>query len=72
MTPDTLKAARSTFGLTQARLATRLRISTRQYIRYEVGDTEIPGPVSILIEGWTTGRWPKLQRAKLRIAHHKP
>ena len=63
MTPDTLKGARAALNMTQARLAMGLRISTRQYIRYEMGHTEIPGPVALLIEGWTTGRWPKLQKA---------
>lgn len=47
----TFKAIRLRAGLTQAQLAVRLRIEDLRTIRrYETGERQISGPVSILME----------------------
>jgi DNA-binding transcriptional regulator YiaG len=51
MTPTTFKSIRKRAGLTQAGLASRLRLSDSRTIRrYEEGSREVSGPVSILME----------------------
>jgi DNA-binding transcriptional regulator YiaG len=51
MTPATFKAIRKRAGLTQAGLASRLRLSDSRTIRrYEEGSREVSGPVSFLME----------------------
>jgi DNA-binding transcriptional regulator YiaG len=51
MTPATLKAIRQRAGLTQSGLAALLRISDGRAIRrWEAGEREISGPVSLLME----------------------
>jgi transcriptional regulator with XRE-family HTH domain len=51
MTPATFKSIRKRAGLTQAGLASRLRLSDSRTIRrYEEGSREVSGPVSILME----------------------
>jgi len=46
MKPHTLRAMRTTLGLTQSALAEYLSLSTRQIKRYESGATPIPGPLA--------------------------
>jgi DNA-binding transcriptional regulator YiaG len=51
MTPTEFKSIRLRAGLTQSQLAARLRVSDLRTIRrYELGEREISGPVSILME----------------------
>lgn len=50
MTPEELKKVRTHLGYTQYRLATLIGLSRRQYIRYENGESEIPVPVSIIVD----------------------
>jgi DNA-binding transcriptional regulator YiaG len=60
MTPATFKRIRQGAGLTQSRLAALLRISdSRAVRRWEAGEREISGPVSILMELLDDGRWPR-------------
>lgn len=50
MTKGELSAARSTLGMTQAALAAVLRSDIRTVRRWERGERQIPGPVSVAIE----------------------
>ena len=51
MTPATFKAIRQRAGLTQSGLAAVLRISDGRAIRrWETGEREISGPVTLLME----------------------
>jgi DNA-binding transcriptional regulator YiaG len=51
MTPEQFKTIRQQAGLTQSRLAALLRISDSRTIRrWETGEREVSGPVSILME----------------------
>lgn len=51
MTPKQFKAAREKLGLSQAKLAEKIRVSgSRTIRRWERSEREIPGPVQILIE----------------------
>jgi DNA-binding transcriptional regulator YiaG len=51
MTPATFKAIRNRAGLTQSGLAALLRISENRTIRrWEAGEREISGPVTLLME----------------------
>lgn len=51
MTPATFKTIRTRAGLSQSGLAARLRISDLRTIRkWEKGEREISGPVSLLME----------------------
>jgi DNA-binding transcriptional regulator YiaG len=51
MTPATFKAIRERASLTQAGLASRLRLSDDRTIRrYEEGSRKVSGPVSLLME----------------------
>lgn len=51
MTPAEFKAIRVRAGLTQAQLATFLRISDKRTVRYwETGERPVTGPVSLLME----------------------
>ena len=51
MTPATFKAIRQRAGLTQSGLAAALRISDGRAIRrWETGEREISGPVTLLME----------------------
>jgi DNA-binding transcriptional regulator YiaG len=57
MTPATFKAIRKQAGLTQSGLAALLRISDSRAIRrWETGEREISGPVSLLMEMIADGR----------------
>lgn len=59
MTPATFKAIRQRAGLTQSALAKRLRISDLRTIRkWEAGEREISGPVSLLMELLDAGKLP--------------
>lgn len=59
MTPTTFKAIRERAGLTQSGLAALLRISDKRTIRrYETGEREISGPVSLLMELLDAGQIP--------------
>jgi DNA-binding transcriptional regulator YiaG len=44
MTPDQIKEARHTLGLTQKALSARLGVAKRTLERWEAGDCPIPGP----------------------------
>jgi len=58
MTPATFKAIRQRAGLTQSGLAAMLRIADiRTLRRWETGEREISGPVSILMEMLDAGTW---------------
>ena len=58
MTPATFKAIRQRAGLTQSGLAGMLRIADIRTIRrWETGEREISGPVSILMELLDAGIW---------------
>ena len=50
MTAETFYAHRTSMRLTQVRLAKLIGVSTRQIIRYEMGQSKIPNPVAILID----------------------
>jgi DNA-binding transcriptional regulator YiaG len=59
MTPDQVREARKTLGLTQHQLAVLLRLGTdgkRAVRRWETGDRPISGPASVvldaLLDGW--------------------
>lgn len=57
MTPSSFKAIRERAGLTQSGLAARLRISDLRTIRkWEKGEREVSGPVSLLMEMLDEGR----------------
>jgi DNA-binding transcriptional regulator YiaG len=60
VTPTTFKRIRQGAGLTQSGLAALLRISdSRAVRRWEAGEREISGPVSILMELLDDGQWPR-------------
>jgi DNA-binding transcriptional regulator YiaG len=48
MTPEELRAIRTEMGGTQAEAAVRYGVSTVTYKRWELGITDIPGPVVLL------------------------
>lgn len=53
MTPESLRTARQTLGLSAAKLAALLRLGAcgaRTVRRWEVGDSAIPGPVEVALE----------------------
>jgi DNA-binding transcriptional regulator YiaG len=51
VTPEQFKTIRQQAGLTQSRLAALLRISDSRAIRrWEAGERQISGPVSLLME----------------------
>jgi DNA-binding transcriptional regulator YiaG len=51
MTPETLRAARTALGLSADRFAKLVRVeSGRTVRRWEAGDRDIPGPVSVLVD----------------------
>jgi DNA-binding transcriptional regulator YiaG len=57
VTPATFKAIRQRAGLTQSGLAAVLRIGDLRTIRrWEAGEREISGPVTILMEMLDDGR----------------
>jgi hypothetical protein len=50
-TPDELRAARSVFGLSAEGLAAMVRMGDGRTVRrWETGDSEIPGPVTVVLE----------------------
>lgn len=52
MTPEALRAARTTLGLSAEGLAKLLHVeSGRTVRRWEAGDRQVPGPVSVLLDG---------------------
>jgi DNA-binding transcriptional regulator YiaG len=62
MQPEHVKAVRVALGLSQAAFGDMLRLGShgkRTVIRWENGETPVPGPVSVAIEaleaGWTPG-----------------
>lgn len=62
MTPAEVRANRQTLGMTQAELATTLRMGTdgkRAIRRWETGEREISGPASVAIEALLTGWRPQ-------------
>lgn len=57
MTPSTFKSIRQRAGLTQSGLAAVLRVDDLRTIRrYEKGEREISGPVSLLMELLDAGK----------------
>jgi len=61
MSPDRVKAIREGLGLTQVALAAMLRLGPtgkRSVIRWETGDTPVPGPVSVALEALASGWEP--------------
>lgn len=59
MLPADFNAIRKRAGLTQSGLAARLRISDLRTIRkWEAGEREISGPVSLLMELLDAGKLP--------------
>ena len=59
MTPATFKAIRQRAGLTQSQLASLLRIADGRAIRrWEAGERQVSGPVTILMEMLDAGRLP--------------
>ena len=66
MTPETFKTRRHALGLTQVALGNFLGLSRRQIIRYEQDDSDIPGPLAILIDILVNRKIPKLKRRKRR------
>lgn len=51
MRPEQLKAARLALGLSQNEFAELVRVSTGRTVRkWEDGEREIPGPVTVLVE----------------------
>ena len=58
MTPAQFKAIRHAAGMTQRQLAETLRISDGRTVRrWEGGEREISGPVTILMEMLHSGEW---------------
>lgn len=66
MTPAQFKTIRERAGLTQAGLASILRLSDSRVIRhYEAGTRSVSGPTSILMELLDDGTWgPERVRAE--------
>jgi transcriptional regulator with XRE-family HTH domain len=60
MKSEQFKGGRVALGLTQAALGAFLNISTRQVRRYENGESEIPGPLAILIDILIDKKIPKI------------
>lgn len=59
MTPDEVRRIRSNSGLSLAGLAKVLRIKDRSAVhRWEKGETQVTGPVSILLEMIDRGELP--------------
>ena len=58
MTPDKFKAYRLKLKVSQPNLGKMLGIAHRQVMRYELGQSPIPGPIEILMRGYVTGVWP--------------
>lgn len=61
MSPERVKAIREGLGLTQVALAATLRLGPtgkRSVIRWETGDTPVPGPVSVALEALASGWEP--------------
>ena len=52
MTPADLHATRKALGLTQARFAEAIGISTRQLLYYEKGEFPIPKTVALAIKAY--------------------
>ena len=59
MTHDKFKAYRYKLKVSQNNLAKMLGTHPRQVMRYELGQSPIPGPIRILMEGYVTGVWPE-------------
>lgn len=59
MAPATFEAIRKRAGLTQSGLAARLRVGDLRTIRrYEAGEREVSGPVSLLMDLLDAGQLP--------------
>ena len=52
MTPDDLRSARRTLGLTCQALAEALGVNERTIRRWEKGKCRIPGAALLVITGW--------------------
>lgn len=61
MDKETLRGHRLALGKTQKSFADFLKISLRQYARYETGESLIPGPVGVLIGVLIDKRLPRLR-----------
>ena len=64
MNKEQFKVHRKSLDLSQQAIAHMIGLSTRQVMRYENGQSEIPGPVSILIDIMVTRRLPKNFKAR--------
>lgn len=63
MTPSELKDARHKLGLSAAGLASFLRLGAhggRTVRRWEAGESDVPGPVQVLLEWLANGKKPKI------------
>lgn len=76
MTPERVKAIRDGLGLSQPALGRLLRLGAsgkRTVARWESGEVNVPGPVSVALEalesGWRPGdgRWSELRQAYLTV-----
>ena len=62
MTPTEFKQGRRALGLSQSALARLFEASRRTVIRWEMGDTVIAGPASVLMRWLAFGEKPKVGR----------
>jgi transcriptional regulator with XRE-family HTH domain len=60
MKPEKFRTGRLALGLTQDELSAFLSVSMRQVRRYETGESEIPGPLAILIDILIDKKIPKI------------
>ncbi len=62
MTPAEFKEARHALGLSAAKLAKLLRVSSGRTVqRWESGERDIPGPAQVLLRALVSGELPKVQ-----------
>ena len=55
MTPQEFKEIRLELGLTQSQMADKLRLNSSRAVRaYELGEREISGPISLLMDIYLT------------------
>ena len=69
MTPADLKAARHVLGLSAEGFARAVRVeSGRTVRRWEAGDRDIPGPVTVLVELWLDPQCPAQLKPAAKMA----
>lgn len=65
MTPNELKSARHTLGLSAESFARAVHVeSGRTVRRWEAGERDIPGPVIVLLRIWLDPRCPARLKPK--------